>query len=189
MILPVSMEKYKLILKNEKIKFYNRISKSAIIINAIVLLSFSFSKYADKQSQIISVTASIFVLTGLFLIQKFYSANNKWGVGYVVIFDLLIVTWILLEYYWIAGVHLIFSILSALAVKKPGVIFYTDMITIFSILERKIMWNQLNNVVLKDGLLTLDFKNNKIIQQIIEETAQPVNEKEFNEFCRQQLNK
>lgn len=59
---------------------------------------------------------------------------------------------------------------------------------LYAIPERKLRWEQLNNVVLKDGMLTLDFMNNKIIQQILEETNQTVNEKEFNDFCRQQLN-
>jgi hypothetical protein len=40
---------------------------------------------------------------------------------------------------------------------------------------------------MKDGVLTIDFKNNKIIQQSIDEARSSVNEKEFNEFCQKQL--
>jgi hypothetical protein len=54
---------------------------------------------------------------------------------------------------------------------------------------RKISWKELNNVILKDSILTIDLKNNKLIQQSIDEIKTSVNEKEFNEFCRQQLNK
>src|SRR3954464_12181519 len=37
--------------------------------------------------------------------------------------------------------------------------------------ERLIGWNQLNNVILRDDLLTLDFKNNKILQlEVLDET-------------------
>ena len=53
-----------------------------------------------------------------------------------------------------------------------------------ALLQKKISWNELNNVVLKDGMLTLDFVNNHIFQVEIMET---VNEKEFNDFCREQL--
>ena len=42
-------------------------------------------------------------------------------------------------------------------------------------------------MILKDDLLTIDFKNNKIIQQLIEKTEHPVDEKEFNDFCSKQL--
>ena len=40
------------------------------------------------------------------------------------------------------------------------------------------------NVILKDNILTIDFKNNKLIQVEIENN---INEIQFNEFARQQL--
>ncbi len=52
---------------------------------------------------------------------------------------------------------------------------------------RPLLWNDLNNAILKDGILTIDFKNNKIIQQQIDELSASINEKEFNDFCKQQL--
>jgi len=54
--------------------------------------------------------------------------------------------------------------------------------------KRIILWNELQNIVLKDGILTIDFRNNKLIQQDLDEEV-TVNEKEFNEFCKQQLSK
>ena len=53
--------------------------------------------------------------------------------------------------------------------------------------QMKISWDQLNNVVLKDDLLTIDFKNNKIIQQLIQKKEPAVDEQEFNDFCKAQL--
>jgi hypothetical protein len=43
-------------------------------------------------------------------------------------------------------------------------------------------WNDFNNVVLKDNLLTLDFKNNKVLQLETEESTS-IDEKVFNTFC------
>jgi hypothetical protein len=52
--------------------------------------------------------------------------------------------------------------------------------------HRIIEWSQLTNVIKRDDLLTLDFKNNRLMQvQII--NADDVPENEFNQFCRQQL--
>lgn len=45
-------------------------------------------------------------------------------------------------------------------------------------------WPDFNNVVLKDGLLSLDFKNNKVRYFNIEEDT---DEAAFNTFCRQCL--
>jgi len=54
--------------------------------------------------------------------------------------------------------------------------------------QRIIEWTQLTNLVKKDDLLTLDFKNNRLMQvEII--NADEVPENEFNQFCLQQLNK
>jgi hypothetical protein len=44
-------------------------------------------------------------------------------------------------------------------------------------------------MIIRDGLLTLDFKNNKLIQAlvIVQENESALDEKEFNDFCRAQL--
>jgi hypothetical protein len=54
--------------------------------------------------------------------------------------------------------------------------------------QRIIEWNELTNVIKRDDLLTLDFKNNRLLQvQIL--NAEDISENEFNQFCLQQLNK
>jgi hypothetical protein len=53
--------------------------------------------------------------------------------------------------------------------------------------KREFDWSVLNNVVLKDYILTLDFKNNKLVQAEIEN--KDVDEKEFNSFAAFQLQK
>lgn len=53
--------------------------------------------------------------------------------------------------------------------------------------ERLIGWNQLNNVVLRDDLLTLDFKNNKVMQlEVLDETGL-VTAEEMNAFFKSRL--
>ncbi len=52
--------------------------------------------------------------------------------------------------------------------------------------DRIVEWNQLSNVIKKNDLLTVDFKNNRLIQvQVI--NADHIDEDEFNQFCQQQL--
>jgi hypothetical protein len=53
--------------------------------------------------------------------------------------------------------------------------------------ERLIGWNQLNNVILRDDLLTLDFKNNKVMQlEVLDETGL-VTAEEMNAFFKSRL--
>ena len=51
-----------------------------------------------------------------------------------------------------------------------------------------IHWEDLNNVVLKDGILTLDFQSNKVLQfetdELDDEDEEEVTEEEFNAFCQ-----
>ncbi|MES2893814.1 MAG: hypothetical protein V4725_17470 [Bacteroidota bacterium] len=45
-------------------------------------------------------------------------------------------------------------------------------------------WSELNNLVLKDNLLTLDFNNNKLLQLSTLESQPPIAAEEFNGFCK-----
>ncbi len=47
-------------------------------------------------------------------------------------------------------------------------------------------WSIFNNVIVKDNMLTLDFKNNHLFQAEIE-LPKNLNEKEFNQFAHVQL--
>lgn len=62
-----------------------------------------------------------------------------------------------------------------------------EKIVINTFFRKRYLWSSFNNVVLKDNLFTLDFKNNKILQKEIEPYATNVNEKEFNLFCLEQI--
>ncbi len=44
-------------------------------------------------------------------------------------------------------------------------------------------WKVFNNIILKDNLLTLDFKNNKLMQLTVMETGNTTDEGSFNNFC------
>ena len=46
---------------------------------------------------------------------------------------------------------------------------------------KKYQWSEMSNVVLKDHILTMDFKNNKVIQAEIDNQ---VDEKAFNSFVK-----
>ncbi len=51
-------------------------------------------------------------------------------------------------------------------------------------------WNELNNVMIKDDLLTIDFKNNTLLQAYTddqEDEEYDVKDEEFNEYCRKRL--
>lgn len=50
-------------------------------------------------------------------------------------------------------------------------------------------WKEMDNVMLKDNLVTIDFKTNKIIQVEIVENNRMVDETEFNLFCKEHISR
>lgn len=69
--------------------------------------------------------------------------------------------------------------------RKPTIIVTNEGIQIKKLLASPFyQWTEFSNIVLKDGLLTMDFKNNKLIQISIDESKAPVDETRFNGYCR-----
>ncbi len=86
------------------------------------------------------------------------------------------------------GIFFIIAALLERQIKFPQEIgFSKDAITFNTFPFKNYSWQEVSNVVLKDNMLTIDFKNNKIIQREIEPAELTEEEKEFNEFCKQQL--
>jgi len=72
--------------------------------------------------------------------------------------------------------------------KKPEIIITNDNVVIKKMFGDEVfVWSQFNNIILKDGLLTFDFADNKLLQLIVDEDETEVEEKLFNSFCREQL--
>jgi hypothetical protein len=77
-------------------------------------------------------------------------------------------------------------------VKFPLEIGFSETHIVFNTLFRKkYTWSQLSNVMLRDGMLTMDFWNNRILQRPVEDDDEEddATEEEFNLFCREQLKK
>lgn len=69
-------------------------------------------------------------------------------------------------------------------VKFPQEIGFSEEEISFNTFPVKIVkWDEVNNALIKDGLLTIDQKNNKLLQKEIEGYVTAAIEKEFNEFC------
>ena len=70
----------------------------------------------------------------------------------------------------------------------PEAAFDAVEISLNSFPRKIYLWPDVKNVVLKDGLLTIDLKNNTLIQKQVNDPVEKEIEDEFNEFCKGQLN-
>ncbi|MBN8836050.1 MAG: hypothetical protein J0I09_02220 [Sphingobacteriia bacterium] len=88
-------------------------------------------------------------------------------------------------YFFIA--YLVVAVLEKPVKVSPEIAFDAEEIVMNTFPEKSFSWGEMNNVVMKDGMLTLDFKNNKLLQKEINEAVLKETEEEFNIFCAKML--
>jgi hypothetical protein len=181
------MAKFEVVLKNDKTRQYDRMALFIILLNiAIFILTVFYS--SGKNIRMIALGGAVF--SALLLIISQYTAAGKKSNGRIykhLPLLLITITWGLLGNWWGACICLALGLLFQVSQRQLAVGVGKEAILYPSFPKKTIQWNELNNLVLKDGLLTIDFKNNKILQSEIINSSVELNEKEFNDFCREQL--
>jgi len=182
------MEKFLLTLKNAKLRSYYLIRWLLLFLNIIALYIISFSKSGGYGDRFGITGILILALLFLFVKKKEHQGTLKRGGGILAINIIVVILWINYQLYLPAVATLIFEGLFLYSTRRLEVLISLKGITYPSLPTKEINWQELQNIILKDGILTIDFRNDKLIQQEIEED-EFLNEKEFNEFCKQQLRK
>ena len=174
------MKSFELVLNNEKERQYRTIASLIILVN---IFFFIWLAMADREVRVKAIGTAIIVLAGLVL-RNYYKKFP--GMAISIFF---IVLFYLERGYWqfalvIGGLALLYII----SVRRLIVKVSEQHIIYPSFPKREIGWNELNNLILKDGLLSIDFKNNRLAQSMIKANgSDTLDEKEFNEFCKTRL--
>lgn len=95
--------------------------------------------------------------------------------------------WFGLHNYVIGIACIIMGFLYKLSLQDIKFIFGRSNIVKMNFPKKKFEWDMFNNVLLKDNVLTLDFKNNTLLQAEVEKSD--VNEIDFNSFAKLQMDK
>jgi energy-coupling factor transporter transmembrane protein EcfT len=144
---------------------YNAIVASAVfyaVIAFLLLTWFTYVSFLDKKRYIIFYRLGFVVAA----IGWFYAKDN---------------------YSWLGVLFILVALLEK-QVKFPQEIGVDEEgITFNTFPKRYYYWGQIDNMILKDGLITIDYKNNKLFQKEIEKEVNPALENELNDFCREKL--
>jgi hypothetical protein len=176
------MQIFNLELKNEKVKQYKLFALLIIFLNVAVLTILAIMNDATRYR---SFGAALLVIL-LFIIRGYLKRKNRRYSVTAAAAAVITVGYLSLQLWWPALVMVVLAALYTISVRKL-IVSVNAVYVIYPSLTKKIIgWNELSNVILKDGLLTIDFRNNKIIQHLIED-MDGFNEKDFNEFCRVHL--
>ena len=182
--------KYTFILKNEKTKNYRLISQLLVLFN---LLGFIFL-LINNETRILKNFILLFAILitavySFFTVMEWISRKPLPDFWHRSIFGICALVWMKEGFWWLSLMLLLFILLDIIAHKKLVVHVTDKTIVVPYMLQKEVNWDEVSNVILKDGLLTIDFKNNKLFQQLILNSNEDINEKEFNDFCEHQLNK
>ncbi len=182
------MEAYRIVLPNEKIRTYNIISGFILLLNMLAF-TYIFFNAADSKIKYITLFGMLIgilsLVIGLLNSYKKFFTSYRAGISFII----MAVLWLLAGKYLLTLFLTCFAVIGFYAARKFEVIFSAEKITYPSFPVKTFLWNDVSNVILKDGLLTIDLKNNTLIQAIItKESADAISDKVFNDFCAQKLN-
>lgn len=94
----------------------------------------------------------------------------------------------LVPYSWVFGIGLFAMSMLDRWVTRPDEFYFSDEgIERNSFPRKKIDWVAVENVMVRNGLFTLDLRSNKLIQQPLDEPVSEETENEFNAWCRERL--
>lgn len=174
---------YTLKLVNDKTRFYRKLSWFVIFINIILFIYLAL--FAELKDIRLSGITCLIVLFLYYAVKYFFFREKLMDEhGIFSVYTIIYVTYIIIGWYWMAGIMALLSILFSIATRDLLVIIFNDRV---KLPFREIKWDAISNMLLKDGILTIDMKNNKILQELVDDKDGSIDEKEFNEFCRQQL--
>jgi hypothetical protein len=175
---------YIIVLRNETSKYINITGFILTTGSAILFLQ----QMLLRGAIILPYLAGVIFIAGLLL----WNAYVYFKKGEQIYFSkaLLIagLVWTRMPYFeWLVIVFAILAVLEYQAKLPPEIGFSDEHIVFNGLIKKKYDWSAIDNVILKDELLTIDFKNNTLFQKEIDSGDNEATEEEFNGWCARLL--
>ena len=178
---------YVVILKRDSERATSLLSFFMCLLSGIIFL---FAATRDEKIFWLLVPLGSFLIIGA-VIQRVAGRRARKVIQYRWLLVLAALGWVGMPVVpWLAGVFVILAFLEYQTKRPLEIGFDRDVVVINSLIRRKYDWSAFSNVVLRDGLLTMDFKNNRLLQKEIlddDEDEDDAEEKEFNDYCQARL--
>ncbi len=180
---------YIIVLKKKPFELIDTISKLMLLLALAAFVFDSFSTFYNHNTKISTSVAWLLVCISTAVAGWWIFCGWQQGRGLIPYyrFALMFAAWGWISLpggKLIAMVYLVACFLEKPVKVSPEVAFDDEEIVINSFPKQTFQWDAVNNVVLKDGLLTIDLKNNKVIQKEVDAQISPEIEAEFNRFCQ-----
>lgn len=172
---------YRIVVKNERLNSYRFFALILVLLNVAVfifLLAYDYKRY--------EATAALLLLGIYFFIRSnIAKKNNQKNYIDEIMFFVLAGCWVGLQNYILAVCCILLGILFHVSLQKTQFVFTAEGVHKLNFPKAMYEWDQFTNVMIKDKILTLDFKNNKLMQ--VETEQEAFDELTFNKFAKQQI--
>lgn len=179
---------YVVVLKNQHTRYINMLG---VFLGLLSIVFFVKELLEPHQTGFVYLIGVLFIV-GVLAWNLYHSLYKGEKVYYSRALLIAALVWMKMPYYqWLSFVFIILALLEYQAKYAVEIGFADTEIKFNTLIKKKYHWSDFTNIVLKDGLLTLDFANNKLLQREIEDDDDDddADEKEFNEYCQRQLTK
>ena len=175
---------YIVTLKNPGGRYIDRFSLLLLIASVILFVREQYLSPNIRISYLFgSIAVAVIVAWNLYQQQK-----NRTVVFYNSALFIAAIAWVTMPFLsWLFIPFSLLALFERLAKKPLEIGFSSTEVAINTLFKKKYSWSQFNNIVLKDDLLTLDFRNNRLFQRETIDDDSDAGEDEFNAFCREQL--
>lgn len=180
-------ESYSIEIPNEKMATYRVINFIISIINCLAFgyLFFYSSHGAFKNIILIGFIISL-LAPFIFLLKK--HSRFIFNFKIEILFFICALIWLISGNYLLGLLIMAFASLGIIVQIKPVIHFSEAGIKYPGFPAKLLLWNEVDSVQLKEGILTIDMNNNRLMQYSLEnEMANALNAAAFNDFCAAQL--
>ncbi|MGE9313531.1 hypothetical protein ACLOAU_17910 [Niabella sp. CJ426] len=178
------MPSYQFIIPNKKLVTYQVFSYAIILLNIAGLYLLSPQQEAWGQG-IYLLLLFLAVFRGIWDYRAY--KKQKGLMSNVLLLVIIALFWSRTEYNMGIWINLLLAGLYFISTRKLKIIVSEEGVSYPTFPAKIIPWSEISNLILKDDILTIDLKNNKIYQHLVEYTDNAANEPEFNDFCRTKL--
>jgi len=182
---------YVITVKQPDYKSANTVSLIMLMLTLIVFIYTAWTYWSSREyhnAAILYVVLSVFI--AVWCIYCLTLAPRLKRVPYFrIALAAAAIGWLIepLSNYWMGALYAIAALIER-QVKFPAEIGVEDKgITFNSLPAKSYTWHEIDNMLLKDDIITIEFKNNKIYQKETEADVSAALENEFNAYCSAKL--
>lgn len=177
---------YEIEIPNEKATTYRVVTFIIALINVAAFVFMYFQSGPGYLSTLAALGSFVSLAALLGYLLKLYKKVPGFRIEIAFIVQALL--WLFAQNFWLGAGMLCFAALGFYSNKKTMLRFANAGIDYPSFPPKQFPWHTVDFVLLKDGILTLEMKDNRVFQFTLSpEMSAAIEEAAFNEYCQRQV--